>query len=84
MTVASVAASQEDTERSPDSSSSSSRRLIEDESWRKPGKQFRANLLGLDAKNSFQLKAECEIERYFQVVDRVRGYLFAGGRPPGR
>ena len=42
------------------------------DSWRKPGRQFRSNLMRLDAKNSFQLKPECAIERYYQVADRVR------------
>jgi hypothetical protein len=44
----------------------------DEDSWRKPGRQFRSNLMRLDAKNSFQLKPECAIERYYQVADRVR------------
>jgi hypothetical protein len=47
----------------------------EEDSWRKPGRQFRSNLMRLDAKNAFQLKPECSIERYYQVADRVRIHL---------
>jgi hypothetical protein len=47
----------------------------DEDSWRKLGRQFRSNLMRLDAKNAFQLKSECSIERYYQVADRVRALL---------
>ena len=48
---------------------------VEGESWRKPGKQFRARLLMRDregnASNALTINVDCAIERYYQVSEKV-------------
>jgi len=43
-----------------------------DESWRRPGKHFRARLLLKDKDSAFTLNQKCAIDKYYQVADRVR------------
>jgi hypothetical protein len=48
-----------------------------DESWRRPGKKFREQLLKQDGSNQIQLNDHCAIEQYYQVADRV-SRIFVG------